>query len=270
MPPPCLRVNSVPGQSMFERYFYQGRYLDETPSISDDGTLHKTILFALEPFDLKGVGTFTVRTDAAEFDQKWAYLKSVRRSRRLSSSSWMNPLGGLDIIEEDVDIIDSHPSWYKEHKLIGKQFILAPVNERQIENEQGSTDQERYPMIDLQNPPYSNLTVEWEPVEVYVIDSVPPDEHPYGRKRIYVVKDLSRSSQAEIYDKKGEFWKHFIFALGPYESEDGGHRCTDAKAASHIDYQANRGTNIITRGGFVFTDDGPESVSLTELEQVAR
>jgi hypothetical protein len=75
------------------RYYMEGR-LDGGPISEGDGTiLQKTVLVAIYPQDIKGIGIFSIRYNdpsAKKPDDVWAYLKSVRRARRLSGNAWMD------------------------------------------------------------------------------------------------------------------------------------------------------------------------------------
>ena len=88
----------------------------------------KTYFVAHYPQDIRGLGLFSVRYNQADSkvpDDSYAYLKSVRRVRRLSGGAWMDPIGGTDQLYDDWDIWDAAPTKYKSNKLIEKRWVLA-------------------------------------------------------------------------------------------------------------------------------------------------
>src|SRR5262249_11508786 len=83
---------------------YNGRiFVDPKPEMPNpDAVRYKSALTpVLEPFDLKGVGSLSIRyIDPARMDDTWLYLPELRRVRRLSSAQRSDALFGQDT---DVD-----------------------------------------------------------------------------------------------------------------------------------------------------------------------
>ncbi len=208
----------------YTRYSMKGRLSNGSKHIEGDGTvLGKQLLFFKEPKDIKGLGTFTVRHDSAAVDDVWAYIPAVRRVRRLSGGAWMDPIGGTDQLQDDLEAFHARPSWYKSYKLLGKRWILAVANGKQpLWNRKGATDAERYPVLDLNAKPFWNLNNDlYEPREVYVVEAETPPEHPYSKKILYMETKYPRIYYAEAYDRKGEFWKFMEFHSYPNKADDG-------------------------------------------------
>ncbi len=202
--------------------------------IEGDGTVITRHLFVgLAPYDIKGVGMFSIHYDTGQLDDSWAYVKSVRRTRRLSGGSWMDPLGGHDQLVEDAYIFNCNPRWYKDIKLIGKRRLLAVTHDKRIKGDNISEEEHKrldairfkpdtyLPSIDLKNYPHWNIIANWEPREVYVIEATPPDEHPYSKKIIYMDTEITFLLQAECYDKKGDFWKFLHYPSILVTGDDG-------------------------------------------------
>lgn len=199
------------------RYYMEGR-LDGGPVSEGDGTiLQKTVLVAIYPQDIKGIGIFSIRYNdptAQTPDDVWAYLKSVRRARRLSGNAWMDPIGGTVQLYDDWDIWDAVPTKYKDVKLTGKRWIFAIAHAPLITVDLAFKNTiKEFPAVDMDTAPhfFPNEQVQWEPREVYVIEGTPPDEHPYSKKIVYMEIDYPRPYLGEAYDKNGKFWKSFIF-----------------------------------------------------------
>ena len=229
------------------RYYMEGR-LDGGPVQEGDGNImQKTILVATSPQDIKGLGTFSVRYNdpsAQKSDDTWAYLKSVRRVRRLTGSAWMDPIGGTVQLYDDWDIWDAVPTKYKSNKLIEKRWIFAVAHSPDVSvdiSKKGSL--EEFPSVALNEAPYYYPAkhIEWEPREVFVVEGTPPEGHPYSKKIVYMEKDFPRPYLGEAYDQNGKFWKFFIFQNRPVIGDDG-YKAVMPVVGHVIDYKANFST----------------------------
>lgn len=258
------------------RYYMEGR-LDGGPiSVGDGSIAQKTYFVATSPQDIRGIGSFSVRynqADSKKADDAYAYLKSVRRTRRLSGGAWMDPIGGTDQLYDDWDIWDAWPTKYVQNKLIEKRWILAIAHspEMSVDNSQsGKSIEKEYPSIGMSEAPYflPAKNIGWEPREVYVVEGTPPPEHPYSKKVAYIEVDFPRPYMGYAYDQKGEFWKMFIFQNRPDIGDDGykavmpvvGH-IIDVKRGHATNWSSNMKSNP---KGVKETD-----VSLNNLEEVA-
>lgn len=258
-----------------QRYYMEGR-LDGGPKVVGDGDiLQKTILVATSPQDIKGLGTFSIRYNdptANKSDETWAYLKSVRRVRRLTGSAWMDPIGGTVQLYDDWDIWDAVPTKYKANKLLETRWVFAVAHSPAISvdlSKKGTN--EEFPNVGLNEKPFyfPAKHIEWEPREVFVIAGTPPDEHPYSKKIVYMEKDWPRPYLGEAYDHNGKLWKVFIFQNRPDIGDDGykaimpvvGH-VIDVKANFSTTWSANMKSNP---EGIVSKD-----VSLKKLIKVAK
>lgn len=256
------------------RYYMEGR-LDGGPVTEGDGTIaQKTYLFATSPQDIRGLGTFSIRYNdatSAKPDDTWAYLKSVRRTRRLSGGAWMDPIGGTDQLYDDWDIWDAFPTKYRSNKLIDKRWVLAIAHSPLVSVDTSKSDTpEEFPSVGLTDAPhyFPAKHVEWEPREVYVVEGTPPAEHPYSKKVVYIEVDFPRPYLGEAYNQKGEFWKYMIFQNRPDIGDDG-YKAVMPVVGHVIDVQRNHSTtwsaNMKANPKGVKESD----VSLRKLEQVA-
>lgn len=256
------------------RYYMEGR-LDGGPVSEGDGSIaQKTYLFATSPQDIRGLGTFSIRYNdatSAKPDDTWAYLKSVRRTRRLSGGAWMDPIGGTDQLYDDWDIWDAFPTKYRANKLIGKRWVLAVAHSPlvSVDNSKRDTPAE-FPSVGLTEAPYyfPAKHIEWEPREVYVVEGTPPAEHPYSKKVVYMEVNFPRPYLGEMYDQKGEFWKYMIFQNRPDVGDDG-YKAVMPVVGHVIDVKRNHSTtwsaNMKANPKGVKEGD----VSLSKLEEVA-
>lgn len=255
----------------FQRYFMKGR-LGVEPAVEGDGSiLSKTLLYATYPNDIRGLGLFTVRFDSPKLEDSWAYVKSVRRTRRLSGGTWMDPIGGTDQLNDDIEIFNAHPSWYSDFKLVGKRWVLAVANSTTTSWDPKGSGAAEFPIIDLGKAPYWNPKDGWEPREVWVIEATTPPEHPYSKKVLYMDTQFPRFYQAEAYDRKGDFWKWMNYHLKTIRTEDGD-RGIISSAGFTIDYQRRHGTVFILADSARLNTPGMkhEDVNLGQLEKAAR
>jgi hypothetical protein len=229
------------------RYYMEGR-LDGGPVQEGDGDImQKTILVATSPQDIKGLGTYSIRYNdpsAQKPDDTWAYLKSVRRSRRLTGSAWMDPIGGTVQLYDDWDIWDAVPTKYESTKLKETRWVFAIAHSPEISvdlTKEGTP--EEFPSVGLTEAPYYYPAkhIEWEPREVFVVEGTPPDGHPYSKKIVYMEKDFPRPYLGEAYDQNGKFWKFFIFQNRPDVGDDG-YKAVMPVVGHVIDYKANFST----------------------------
>ena len=253
------------------RYFMQGQ-LEGEPVRGNGDIYYKQLLFAHYPQDIRGLGTYTVRYNDARPDDIWAYLRTVRRTRRLSGGAWMDPIGGTDQLNDEVEVMAAHPTWYPEYKLLGKRTILGVAHSRHPAwhiDEKGETAQ--YPTVDLSKPPYWNPVDDWEPREVYVIEATMPEEHPYSKKVMYLDADAWVFLMAETYDKKGDFWKMLLFNAYPMKARDGGWAILSNQGHT-IDFKRRHATVFVhnTTAGFNTLGAKEKDVSLGVLEAAGR
>jgi len=275
-------LERVQGWAFF-RYFTKGRWGTEPLVLGDEAVYHKTLIYAREPFDIKGLGIFTVKYDSPKLEDNWAYIRSFRRTRRLSGGAWMDPIGGTDQLNDDVEIFNAYPTWYPKYECTARRHMLIVnnANERRwVESE--SDPVKRYPSVALDEPPYWQPKDKWEPTEVLVVEAQTPPEHPYSKKVMYISPFYGRAHQAETYDRKGEFWKYMNFlqlALPPgYESASNwagvrkadDHYSTISTQGHTIDYQRRHATIFVTSPAVVNrVGQAADEVTLQRLEQAA-
>ncbi|WP_234824943.1 DUF1329 domain-containing protein [Cupriavidus necator] len=255
---------------IYQRYYFKGRLLGDKPVVGDGSIAAKTYLLAQYPEDIKGLGTFAVRPDAAKFEETWAYLKSARRARRLSGGAWMDPVGGTDMLGDDTNVFNARPSWYKGFKLTGRRWVLA-ITDGQKDNHVPSKagTPEEFPSVDLKNPPYWNPVAKWQPREVFVVEATPPAEHPYSKRVMYVDVNTFRPYYSENYDKKGEFWKFTMSEMRTAVS-DGGQKVLLYTGFDAIDFKARHASIAVIQGRADPAGVNESHWSLSALEELAK
>ncbi len=208
----------------YRRVIMNGRVGASSTSLGDGSLQAKTLTFLTYPLDIRGIGVYAERhADASKVDDKWVYVNQFRRTKRVSGGGWMDPLGGgVDILVEDLNVWDTPPNWYPKVKLIGKRWMLAVAHaEKKVVDYSKKRTPEELPYSDLKNAPYYNTLNAFEPREFYELEVTPANEHPYGKRVVYIDAQLFQAFAAEIYDKKGDFWKYINYEHAPATFKDG-------------------------------------------------
>lgn len=265
------------------QYKMKGRLKDGVSPVAGDGSVYfKYFYIAVAPRDLKGTGTFTIVYDSKKPDDTWAYIKSVRRTRKLSGGAWMDPVGGMDQMYDEIWVYSARPSRFPSMKFLGKRWVLAPVHlsKRWNKAHAGTNSPEELPMLDLKNPPYWNPLVDWEPCEVYVVEITASTENPYNSRRVlYSDTRVPHFYYSENYDKKGDFYKFIFFPMDVIRASDGYKALSGDNAGWYINFKRRHATMFFGKdigdpagkGGLVNPQHVNEnSLSLGLLEEAAK
>jgi len=217
----------------------EGRTRGE-PRIGSEDDHARYLLVLTEPYDIAGIGVFTKQYNNGTADDAWAYVKALRRVRRVAGGkSWMDPQPKMDLLNDDNQAVLGFPMWFKSWQCVAKRHILAVTT---------ATDPNiPYTFEDAvkenEFPHWNPKGLVWEPREVYVVEGVPPDEHPYSKKVGYMDAQYPMYYHAELYDRKGDFWRIWRESYAPITTCDGapGYGFTHTMA---IDFQNQRATYI--------------------------
>lgn len=225
------------GENGYERsitYFISvynmvGRQSTGDVHVEGDGTIRNyTTIIATAPSDARGIGTFSIRYADGRLDDIYAYIRSVRRFRRLSGGAWYDPIQGTDmLLDQSANGLNIDPSWYKDFRILEKRVMLSPeTTTENYASGKGRTYKEQYPLLDLETPPYWNHKDEnevWRPRETYIMEAIPPKEHPHSRRVYYVNTDpyWPLAFAADNYDRAGNLWQICTFSVNRIKTEDG-------------------------------------------------
>ncbi|MBC7379577.1 MAG: DUF1329 domain-containing protein [Burkholderiaceae bacterium] len=251
----------------FMRYFMKNRLTGSAAPVDGDGSeFTRTLLFATYPQDIRGLGTYTIRYDGAQYEDQWVYIKNARRTRRLAGGAWMDPIGGTDQLNDDIEVWNARPSWYKSYKYVTKRWVLAIANGSRAWDESKKGTADEFPTVDLANAPFWNPKDEWEPREVHVIEATPPAEHPYSKKTIYIDTQIPRVHFGEAYDRKGEFWKWMSYSTRSIKGDDGVTNYVSNQGHT-LDFKRKHGTVFISHPSWkTNTAVKADDVTLGKLE----
>jgi hypothetical protein len=182
--------------------YYNGRiFIDPKPDLPNpDGVRYKSALYPiLEPFDLKGVGSLSIRyIDPSRMDDTWLYLPELRRVRRLSSAQRSDALFGQDT---DVDSYGGYAGQiaWMDWKFLGEKKILAPFHAA------------HFPVQWCKGAGDFAFCDNWEPRDVYVIEGTSKlPQYAYGGRLLFIDKDTYLVAYSDISDPEGQLWKVWI------------------------------------------------------------
>lgn len=272
----------------FSRFYYIGRVTGGPPVLGDGDRFSAALLFAVTPHDIKGVGTFTIAYNGAQLDDVWAYIRTVRRVRRLSGGAWFDPIGGTDQLQDDIGF-NANPGWYENFRLLGKKWVLHPGDSQRGESPKGTRASwqygkdnigEEFPRLIEDQWPYWNMDEVFMPREAYVVEAIPPAAHPYS-KRIAFFDAIHFNYMFQVaYDRKGDFWKTQTFASRFYDTADGFIDPRSGKVEQWsfeawgytADYQRMHATNFHVAEEFAINTQGTGSndFTLATLEAAGR
>ncbi|MEQ8166082.1 MAG: DUF1329 domain-containing protein [Alphaproteobacteria bacterium] len=269
----------------FNRYYMTGRVTGGPPVMGDGEVFHRSIFQATAPHDIKGLGFYAIHYNGPRLEDTWAYIRTVRRVRRLSGGAWIDPIGSTDLLQDDVETWNAHPAWYSRYKLLGKKFVLAPansqghlpdLNDRWAWRPGAEGLDAQFPRLQWETAPHWNPKDVYEVREVYLTEAIPPEFHPYSKRTNWFDANNWRPYYGEGYDKKGEFWKWLHFASKAYESQDGWVNPATGRPAIYMfsawgvasDWQRRHATMFNVGAGCAINPPNvdQESVSLAELE----
>ena len=101
---------------VYRRFLMSGRLTE--PPVLDDSIAKYEALINVYPNDTRGLGLLTVNYTDGRLPDVYAYVKSLRRVRRLSSGAWADPVQGTDLLFDDTFGLNLDPTWYESWKIL--------------------------------------------------------------------------------------------------------------------------------------------------------
>ena len=227
----------------------------EPPATLPDNTESRQLAAALAPKDLEGVGVLTWRiNDWTTWDQVWAYLPTIRRVRRVRSSTRGDRIPGFEVQGDDADCYDNKTSYFS-WKLVRADEVIGPL---------GSDTPYARPLTDeppsrrAMTLPYNAAVYEtpgatgagWFPLgnvyakrPVWIVEGTPRDPY-YEAARIvlYVDRDLYHGYYKLSYNKAGELYRTNFCGTAWGRSGDGSFAAPTALLMLGVNEKENRGT----------------------------
>ncbi|MGE0810578.1 MAG: DUF1329 domain-containing protein [Immundisolibacter sp.] len=207
---------------VYRRFLMSGR-LGE-PHVLDNSISKYEALVNVYPNDTRGLGLLTVNYADGRLPDVYAYVKSLRRVRRLSSGAWADPVQGTDLLFDDTFGLNLDPTWYENWKLIAKRqglgvdkSILPPLDEK-------ASGKAKYPFMRLDEAPYWNFQPDnYEIKDVYELEGTPKNNHLVSRRHMFVGATLGAPKfyWQDHYDRKGEHWHTEYVGYKDWKWDDG-------------------------------------------------
>jgi len=227
----------------------------EPPAALPDNTESRQLAAALAPQDLEGVGVLTWRfNDWTTWDQVWAYLPTIRRVRRVRSSTRGDRIPGFEVQGDDADCYDNKTTYFT-WKLLGEGEVIGPL---------GSDTPYAHPLTDaspsqrVMTLPYNPAVYEtpgakgagwftlgnaWVRRPVWIVEGIPRDPY-YESARIvlYVDRDLYHGYYKLSYSKAGELYRTNFCGTAWGRTADGTFAAPSALLMLGVNEKENRGT----------------------------
>jgi Protein of unknown function (DUF1329) len=220
-----------------------------------DNTESRQLAAAIAPKDLEGIGVLTWRfNDWTTWDQVWAYVPSIRRVRRMRSSTRGDLVPGFEVQGDDADCYDNKTTYFS-WKLARQGEVIGPV---------GSDTPYARPLV-RESPtrwsmdlPYNRAVYEtpgakgagWWTLDnvfirrpVWIVEGTPKD--PYyesGKIVLYIDRDLYHGYYKLTYSKAGELYRTNLCGQAWGRSTDGSFAAPTALLMLGINEKENRAT----------------------------
>lgn len=212
------------GRQKIVRVFLKGLLRREGRPVLGTGRLFDKSLVVVEgPRDAPGSGAVLIRYDTGEDEFLVTYAHEARKVVRWQGGYWMDQLGTTDFVGDDVLLFNADPTWYGSFRILEKKKILVVANTKHpFWHPEAGPLPEQFPGIDLANLPHWNPVDAWEPREVFVVEAIPPERHPYGRKVLYIDAENWLPYLGEFYSRSGRFWKASVLGYHVFPVEGDG------------------------------------------------
>lgn len=210
---------------------FSGEGHDHVLGPDETSDIHREVLlFFTHPQDVQGLGTFTRQyaPHTGRVESSWAYLRSLRRTRRVSGGNWMNKgSAGTDAFNDEQT--RRPPYYYPEIKYLGKRTILLPMPKGgvwvdvPVKRNAGSAEG-RYPFVEFDKEPHWNFDPEhiaYEPREVWVVHATMPDEHPLKARTYFIDPETGGRLLMIDYDKSGNLWQYVQYIYMSVQNDNG-------------------------------------------------
>ena len=205
----------------FKRFLLDGR--TNQPHVLDDEKTKYESLINLYPQDTRGLGILTVNYKDGRLPDVYAYIKTLRRVRRLSSGAWADPVAATDVLTDETFGLNLNPAWYDGWEILGKRWILGTAHgEIEPVNRDERDPADRFPAMKFDTAPYWNYTETAEPREVWVLKAITPKNHLVSHRHMYVdtTPHAPMMLWQEFFDRKGDLWRILHVAYSDFLWED--------------------------------------------------
>ncbi len=248
---------------VYRRFLMSGRLTE--PPVLDDSIAKYEALINVYPNDTRGLGLLTVNYTDGRLPDVYAYVKSLRRVRRLSSGAWADPVQGTDLLFDDTFGMNLDPTWYESWKIVAKRpalvvdhSILPPMDEK-------ASGHGKYPFVKLDEAPHWNMQPDnYETQPVFELEGRPKNNHLVSLRRSFIGATLGAPKfyWQDMYDRKGEHWRSNQLGYKDFKWEDGRSGPSVANVLL-VDVQRFHATAFGSSTGFHFNPAGAKQADYT-------
>jgi hypothetical protein len=244
-------------------------------------------LFNVQMFDImlpeqaRYTASLTIYYDQLDRNEDtFVFIPALRRTLRLSSAARCSPQAGSDFAIDDTrqSTFNGNPTRF-DATYVGDRGVIEMI---QADLKMSADPEAFYQPIFYPKPEVGN----WEVRDSYMVDveRVPSERagYCYGRKRLYIDKEVYRSVWADIYDENMHLWKVDYDPTAMIDIPQEGHRWINNGWGVMIDVQNTHLTHVdfgphgfwanqdcANVNGHNFTDAGQYS-SVKGLSQIMR
>jgi hypothetical protein len=199
------------------------------PEWEQEDTWWREHSIVLRPQDLEGAQRLTFHHDADTTQNAgWVYDPQSRRTREVVDNL-LETSFGLNFLVEDHSGFNGY---IREHtwQYVGEQVVLVP-----------GILKGKQPTLGGKNNWY--LTVPWELRRVVILEATPKNSnHPYGKRRFYIDRQLFSAFYVFVYDYDGAHWRTLFHCFGDPTFDP---KNADVGVPLHmgniwVDYKSNR------------------------------
>lgn len=234
--------------------FYVGS-TSAPPEPLPDNTEWRQLAAAVEPTEVEGVGVLTWRfNDWKTWDEVWAYVPSIRRVRRMRTSTRSERIPGFEIHGDDADCFDAKVTYFT-WKLVRAGEVIGPVGS---DSPYARPLQSEPPTRWFMELPYNNAVYEtpgatgagWLTLKnvfirrpVWIVEGIPKD--PYyeaGKIVLYIDRDLYHGYYKLAYTRAGEQYQTNFCGQAWGRVPDGSFAAPSPLLMTGVNERENRGT----------------------------
>jgi len=140
--------------------------------------------------------------DPLRYDDMWTYVPTLRRTLRMVSSERANPIQGTPLTWDEIFCFDGKIPQFT-YKLLGEKTVLSLANQNKTADDIPGDGIYRHPIIYGPDEPF-------ELVDTYLIEIKSKNpRYPTSLWHLWVKKKHFGGVYAEMYNKRGDFWKAY-------------------------------------------------------------
>ena len=225
------------------------------PDTLPDNTEWRQLAAAVEPTEVEGVGVLTWRfNDFKTWDSVWAYVPSIRRVRRMRTSTRSERIPGFEVHGDDADCYDGKISYF-DWKVTRAGEVIGPLGS---DTPYALTLKKETPTRWFMDIPYNAAVYEtagakgagWLTLKnvfvrrpVWIVEGTPRD--PYyeaGKIVMYVDRELYHAYYKIGYTRAGEQYQTNFCGNVWGRTPDGTFAAPSSLLMTGVNEKENRGT----------------------------